>query len=122
MFAKYANGGRKMSDLIAPLIVNKMTEKYADLFTPEALSALEILKTDKSHIVADNNEILGLTFFVGQVFAHQKGFLAEEIIGAFNDLVSKGMVKGVLCPLSSVELDPIDLDKKEAYFSFCSYR
>ena len=25
-----------MSDLIAPLIVNKMTEKYADLFTPEA--------------------------------------------------------------------------------------
>ena len=82
------------------------------------LSALEILKTDKSHIVADNNEILGLTFFVGQVFAHQKGFLAEEIIGAFNDLVSKGMVKGVLCPLSSVELDPIDLDKKEAIFLF----
>ena len=105
-------------DLPEPLTVASLTERYSILFTPEALVALDTLKTDKAYLIVNNHEILNLTHFVGQVSLAQEYFLAKEIANAFNDLVSKGMVKGVLCPLSTIALSPDNMEKKVGVFLF----
>ena len=95
-----------------------LTEKYKHLFTLQSLSVLETKKNLNPFILIENNELLGLTYLAGSVSVENEYKFTKELVNAFNDLCSKGMVRGVLSPLSKIELAPTDMEKREAIFLF----
>lgn len=101
--------------------IKNLTDEYRDLFSQRALEVLKF-RSVFSTVAEFDNRLIPLTYLAGSVSDPQSRHLASDIVLIFNDLCEKEMVKGVLCPLSSVQLPPGNeggLDKRNAIFLFC---